>query len=109
MAIENLIREYSTKTRMMQLATSVDGQPWCCTLYYAFDDTWNLYWISIPSMRHSQEIAKNQKVAGAIAYDQNPPRRAVRGLQFEGRAELLAGDEEEKASKLYIDQLHREE
>ena len=53
---------------------------------------------------------KNSKVASSIVFSQEPyPEKGVQGLQFEGRAELLSGKEEEKASKLYIEQLDREE
>lgn len=94
---------------MMQVATCINNKPWNCTVYFAYDEDFNFYWISKPSTRHSSEIMKNPNVAGVIAYDQQPPQRAVRGLQFEGIAELLKGAEEEKASKLYIKQLDREE
>lgn len=103
------ILNYLAKTRMMQLATSVDGQPWSCTVYFAYDENLNLYWISKPDARHSQEIIKNPKVAGAIAYNQQPPQKSVSGLSFEGTAELLTGDEEKRASELYIKQLNRDE
>lgn len=104
-----LIRNYLDKTRMLQIATSSNGQSWCCTVYYAFDDNMNLYWISTPDRRHSQEIILNPKVSGAIVFSQEPyPEGGVQGLQFEGVAELLSGDEEETASKLYIEQLTRE-
>jgi len=104
-----LINEYFGKTRMLQLATCVDGQPWNCTVYYAFDNNWNIYYISTPNRRHSQEILINPKVSGAIAFSQEPyPKDGVQGLQFEGVAELLSGDDEEIASKLYIQQLNRE-
>ena len=106
--LKAVIAEYLGITKVMQIATCVDDTPWCCTVYFAYDDDWNLYWISKPEQRHSREIAKNPKVAGAIAYDQQPSQRVVRGLQFEGTAELLSGREEEKASKYYIKQLDRE-
>ena len=107
--LKTVIAEYLSTTKVMQIATCVDDTPWCCTVYFAYDDDdWNLYWISKPEQRHSREISKNPRVAGAIAYDQQPPQRVVRGLQFEGTAELLMGREEEKASKYYIKQLDRE-
>ena len=106
--LEAVIAEYLSTTKMMQIATSVEDTPWCCTVYFAYDDDWNLYWISKPEQRHSKEIVENPKVAGTIAYDQQPPQRTVRGLQFEGTAELLSGEEEERASKYYIQQLDRE-
>lgn len=107
--LEKLIREYFGSTRMMQIATCDDNQPWVCTVYYAHDDDLNVYWISTPDSRHSKEILKNPKIAGAIAFSQEPyPEEGVRGLQFEGTAELLEGVEEESANKLYIQQLDRE-
>lgn len=110
MDVKQLIHDYLGKTRMLQLATSVSNQPWNCTVYYAFDDDWNIYWISTPDRRHSKEIAINPKVAGVIVFSQEPyPKDGVQGLQFEGIAEILSGAEEEKASKLYIEQLDREE
>lgn len=93
---------------MMQVATCVNNKPWNCTLYYAYDDDFNFYWISKKNTRHSREIMKNPNIAGVIAYDQQPPQRAVRGLQFEGKAKLLTGKKEEKASKFYIKQMNRE-
>jgi uncharacterized protein YhbP (UPF0306 family) len=106
-SIKKLIQDYLKKARAMQISTSVNNKPWCATVYYVYDKNWNLYWISKPSTRHSKEIGKNAKVAGAIVYDQ-VPSRTVRGLQFEGVAELLSGVEEEVASKVYIKQMSRE-
>ena len=106
--LHKLIESYLAKTRMLQIATCVDDQPWNCTVYFAYDNKLNLYWISKPNTRHSQEIMKNPKVAGVIVYDQQPPQKSVKGLSFEGTAELLSGEEEVIASGLYIQQLYRE-
>lgn len=91
----------------MQIATSVDGQPWCCTVFYVYDKDFNFYWISKPDTRHSKEIAKNPKVAGAIVLP-HVPKDPSRGIQFQGRAKLLSGKEEEIASKFFIRQFNRE-
>ena len=107
--VEKLIREYLGSTKMLQIASSNDQQPWICTVYYAYDDDLSIYWISTPDSRHSKEIMKNPKVAAAIAFSQEPyPKDGVRGLQLEGVAELLKGEDEERASKLYVNQLMRE-
>lgn len=107
MDVEKIVREYITsgRTRMMQLATSVDDQPWICTVYYAVDKDLNLYWMSTPVRRHSKEISKSPKVAAAIAYDQQPPRRDHRGVTIEGVAEELKGGQALKAISLYAKQL----
>ena len=109
MEVKQLINDYLGKTRLLQIATTVDSQPWICTVYYAFDSDWNLYWLSLPDRRHSKEILENPKVAGAMTFSQEPyPKNGVQGLQFEGIAESLSDSEEEKASVLYIKQLSRE-
>lgn len=107
--LKTLIHEYLQSTRMMQIATCAKNVPWNCTVYFAYDEELNLYWISKPTRRHSQEIIDNPRVAAVIVHDQQPPQSAVRGLQCEGIAELLSGADEEKAAKIYTRQLDREE
>ena len=72
----------------MQVATAHDNQPWACTVYFAYDSDWNLYWISTPDRRHSKEIISNDKVAGTIVLSHTPGDK-VRGLQFQGIAEEI--------------------
>lgn len=73
---------------MMQLATVANGQPWCCTVYFVADEEYNLYWASLPSRRHSQEIKNHPQAAAAIPvkFVKGQP---VAGIQIEGRAEEL--------------------
>lgn len=72
----------------MQLATSVDDQPWVCSVWFASDDELNIYWFSSTNRRHSEELKKNNKVAGAFALP-HEPSDPPRGLQFQGIAEEL--------------------
>ena len=68
---------------------------------YAFDDELNLYWVSVPQVRHSREVAENPNVAGNIV-TQHHLNQLVRGVSFEGMAEALEGvDENHPAFKLY--------
>lgn len=53
----------------MQLATANNNQPWVCTVNYVFDNSWNLYWFSLRSRRHSTELQKNPKTAITIVKD----------------------------------------
>ena len=68
------------QVRAMQLATSRDGQPWICTVYFIVNGG-NFYWLSFPDRRHSKELADNAKAAVAIALHEEIP---VVGLQAEG-------------------------
>ncbi len=87
-----LVAKYLNEQHMMQIATSVDGQPWCCTVYYVHDDQRNLYWASFPTRRHSQEIASNPNVAIAIPIRHTKGEKVI-GIQVEGTAEMLQPDE----------------
>jgi uncharacterized protein YhbP (UPF0306 family) len=89
----------------MSLATSKDNKPWVCEVHYAFDDDLNLYYRSLTSRRHSEEIAANPNVAGNIV-KQHLVGEQVLGIYFEGIAEkLAAGAEQEKACKLIQERL----
>lgn len=85
---KNALRQYlSGDARLMQLATVDDDQPWICTVYFVADEELNLYWLSLPTRRHSQELSKHNKVAVAIAIKVDQP---IIGVQAEGRAHEVA-------------------
>ncbi len=72
----------------MQLATVAGEQPWVCTVRFVADDQQNLYWASLPTRRHSQELKDHAQVAGAVVV-QNVIGTPVIGIQIEGSAEML--------------------
>ncbi len=101
MDLRPLITDYLSAAKLMQVAPASEEQPWACSVYFAFDEKLNLYWISKPGRRHSQEITKNSKVAGTIVLP-HTPGDDVRGIQFQGTAkELLAQPEIKKAMEYY--------
>lgn len=106
MELKKVIEKDIREARMMQVATSVNGQPWNCTVYYASDDALNLYWISMPDTRHSLELGMNSKVSVAIPVKFDD--MTVRGLSLEGTAEEITDAEiiKEKV-KLYSDKFSR--
>jgi uncharacterized protein YhbP (UPF0306 family) len=85
---QDLIKQYLRDRYMMQLATVSADQPWVCTVYFVIDEGFNLYWASLPSRRHSQEIAVQPKVAAAVpaVFAKGQP---IAGLQIEGDAQVL--------------------
>lgn len=70
----------------MQIATVQDGCPWICTVYFVPDESGDLYWLSLPERRHSQEIDEDNHVAVAIAIKHDQP---VVGIQAEGTAFVI--------------------
>lgn len=71
---------------VMQLATSHNDIPWISTVYFVADVDRNIYWLSLPGRRHSEEIASNPRVAIAIAIKQDLP---VIGIQAEGTVTIV--------------------
>jgi uncharacterized protein YhbP (UPF0306 family) len=87
MELSEQIRGYLNQAQVMQLATAVNNQPWVISVHFAADEQLNLYWLSNPSRRHSQEIDKNPKTAATIPikFPENP----VIGLTVEGNAQIV--------------------
>lgn len=97
MDVEKLVREHIEATVHMSLGTSKDNKPWVCEVHFAYDEDLNLYFRSLTSRRHSQEIATNPKVAGNIVR-QHALGEYPTGVYFEGTAELLGpGESQNKA------------
>lgn len=88
MNLKRLIKDYLEEAKILQVATSVKNQPWACTVYFAFDDDLNLYWLSKPTRRHSQELRDNEKVSGTVVLPHTPGDK-VRGVQLQGIAKEL--------------------
>ena len=95
MNIDQLIDQQLQDGKMMQLATSLKDQPWCCTVYFVANENKDIYWISKPNRRHSQEIMKNPK-ASATVPTKFVPGQSIAALQVEGEASLVEDSEEIK-------------
>lgn len=95
--MENLIKEYLESKIDMQISTVAKGQPWICTVYYAYDKNLNLYWTSGRSRRHSVEILNNSKTAVTIVKDADKKQ----ALQIIGNAYEVGNDELKKVHDLY--------
>jgi uncharacterized protein YhbP (UPF0306 family) len=70
----------------MQLATSKAGNPWICTVYFVADKSLNLYWLSLPTRRHSMELMEDRRAAITVAVKLDQP---VIGVQAEGFVEVV--------------------
>jgi uncharacterized protein YhbP (UPF0306 family) len=86
---KELLNSYLDQQHMMQLATVRDGRPWICTVYFVSDSSFNLYWASLPTRRHSKDIKNNPNVAAAIAVKFTKGEKVI-GVQVEGTAEELS-------------------
>jgi ribonuclease HI/uncharacterized protein YhbP (UPF0306 family) len=83
---EEYVDEFLALGTVMQLATSRENVPWISTVYFVADDERNIYWLSLPGRRHSEEVVDNPRVAVAIAIKQDMP---VIGIQAEGLVAIV--------------------
>ena len=94
----------------MTVATaSLDGNPWISPVFFAYDDIYNLYWVSDRSSRHSDLIRENSKVA-IVIFDSSAPEGEGDGVYFEAQVEELNDTQEvEKAMSLLSNRVIQEE
>ena len=109
MELRELIKDYLKTARVMQLATSVNNQPWVCTVHFYSDDDLNFYWASMITRRHSIEIEQNPKASIAVKIQEDTPeKKYVIGISAEGTAELLNIEEINKIGDQYIKKLDKD-
>jgi uncharacterized protein YhbP (UPF0306 family) len=80
---------------VLSLATIGKSGPYAVSLMYAHD-AFDIYWLSDPKTRHSQNLASNPSAAVTIAR-QTGDFQKIRGLQMEGAGNRLADADEERA------------
>lgn len=94
------LTKYLSQAELMQVATNNDGKPWVCTVHFVEDDDLNLYWLSLPSRRHSEDVERNPNVAVAVVIK---PSKPVIGVQAEGQAKEVQDLETvERMMKKYV-------
>jgi len=86
---------------VMTLATQDAQGPWAAALFYACDGE-DLVFLSAPASRHGRALAQDPRCAATIQ-DQEQDWRSIRGIQLEGVAVPLAGEEGERARRLYAE------
>jgi len=88
--IMNLLAAHTTMT----LATiGPDGAPQAAAVFYAYDDDFNLYFLSESTTRHGRNVAVNPRAAATIQAD-GQDWRQICGLQIEGTVALVEGARE---------------
>jgi len=93
--VQRYLRDHNVAT----LATCGSGAPWAAAVFYA-SDGYILYFLSSPTSRHCLDLAETTRVAVTIQEDY-ADWLEIKGVQIEGVASEISGDEEEKARNLY--------
>lgn len=90
-----IAKQCLAQAEAMQIATLRGGSPQVNSVYFvAADDMKTLYWMSEPRRRHSENLAIDSRMAGAIAARTDKP---VAGLQFTGSGSVVEDQDELRA------------
>jgi uncharacterized protein YhbP (UPF0306 family) len=101
-APDKRITHFINKHHIFTLATVSNGEPWCCTCFYIFDNQENRFiFTSDINTRHIAEGQKNHKVAGSIALETRIIG-IIQGVQFSGTLCEMKNEEYDTARKLYL-------
>jgi uncharacterized protein len=96
------IVKFIEKHRILSMAVSDGTNPYCCTLFYAFDaERCNFYFMSSEESKHIVLAKANAAVAGTIVSAQVSIAR-LQGIQFTGRFFEPADDLFNEAKKIYL-------
>jgi len=93
--VQNYLRDH----HVMTVASHGDEGVWAAAVFYV-NDGFAIYFLSSPTSRHGHNLAGNPRVSAAV-HEDYADWREIKGVQLEGIAAALAGDEEEKARRLY--------
>ncbi|WP_027716130.1 pyridoxamine 5'-phosphate oxidase family protein [Desulfuromonas sp. TF] len=91
----NYLRDHQVAT----LGTCTDQAPRAAAVFYV-NDGFTLFFLSSPTTQHCLNLAKNSRVAVTIQEDY-ADWLEIKGVQIEGVAHEISGEEEEKARRLY--------
>jgi uncharacterized protein len=93
------VRSYLREHHVMTLASLGDEGVWAAAVFYA-NDGFAMYFLSPPTSRHCRNLGGNPRVSAAIHEDYTDWRE-IKGVQLEGIASVLAGEEEQIARRIY--------
>lgn len=98
------LNEVLSATDYCSIATVDEKGVWSNPVYFAWDDKYNLYFISRMHSRHMQNLKKNNRIAVSIYKTEQ--KGDVFGIQLEGTAKILTQEKERMdAHKFYYDRV----
>lgn len=97
--LRSRVQAHLAAHHVMTLATAGGEGPWAAAVFYVHEG-WVLYFLSAPTSRHCRDIVQNPRVAATIQEDYKEWRE-IKGIQIEGSAARLPGEEEERVRRLY--------
>jgi uncharacterized protein YhbP (UPF0306 family) len=100
--IQGRIKQFLASHTTLTLATlAEDGRPQAAPLFYAEMDDLSLVFISELKVRHSQNVARDSRIAATV-YADGQQWQTILGLQLEGTCIALSGEAAKAARAVYL-------
>lgn len=80
-------------SQFMALGTAGVEGAWVNPVYFGYDEHYNLYFMSVASSVHMQNIERDPRVSCAIFATEQDNRGQVRGVQLAGKASWITPEE----------------
>lgn len=98
-ALRERALDYLRGHHVMTLATHGSEGPWAAAVFYV-NDGFTLFCLSAPSSRHCTNLAHSPRISATIQEDYADWPQ-IKGVQLEGIASEISGEEEARARRLY--------
>jgi len=100
-SLKSSICRYLVRHTTLSLATCHDGEPWSTDLFYASDDSCQLYFVSDVATWHCQHIAANPLVSVSISGECSDWKE-IKGLQLVGVAGVVSKSDRGGVIETYL-------
>ena len=102
LSLKKIARNVLNTNQYMTLGTVNEaGKPWVSPVVYAFDSSYNLYFVSLPSSSHTKSIKRDPALSVAI-FDSHQLNGEGVGLQILGEAQVVPARDFAKAFKCCV-------
>ena len=102
MQIDQQIIHFLNEHHLLTLATSQNNKPYCCNLFYVYDQVSNqLIFSTEINTKHAQDFIWNTNVAESIALETKEVSQ-TQGVQLLGTIQELKGERLKIAKEQYI-------
>jgi len=101
-SIPERIQKFIEKNQVLTLATTDGVAPYCCSIFYVFDEVKEcFYFMSAPDTKHIREALQQSSVAGTIVSGDTRVVK-IQGIQFTGKFSRPPANNLEEAKKSYL-------